>query len=245
MIRADDLGYSKAVNYGIYESVKHGLIQNIGFMVNMPASLHGFELVKNLDICLGQHTNVCLGKPISDPKKIPSLVQVDGTFKTSRMYRNSKEDFVVLEEAILEIEMQYQRFKEITGSKPHYFEAHAVQSKHLMDAIDIVGKRHGLKTVGISLDGTPVMVNGKKMYMHLKSMDPEYDPLQCFLDMIANTHEDGYDMMICHPGYIDEELLHSSSLTTPRVKEVTMLTNQKLKEWIKQKEIHLYTYDEI
>ena len=49
MVRADDLGFSKAVNYGIYETVKNGVIRNIGFMVNMPDSLHGYELVKDYD----------------------------------------------------------------------------------------------------------------------------------------------------------------------------------------------------
>lgn len=60
MVRADDLGFSKAINYGIYETLKNGVIRNIGFMVNMPDSLHGYELVKDYDICLGQHTNVCV-----------------------------------------------------------------------------------------------------------------------------------------------------------------------------------------
>ena len=115
MVRADDLGFSKAINYGIYETLKNGVIRNIGFMVNMPDSLHGYELVKDYDICLGQHTNVCVGKPISDPKDIPTLVNADGTFKTSKMYRSTKEDFVDLDEAILEVEAQYNRFKEITG----------------------------------------------------------------------------------------------------------------------------------
>ena len=50
MVRADDLGYSRGVNYGIYDTVKNGVIKNIGFMVNMPDSVEGYELVKDLDI---------------------------------------------------------------------------------------------------------------------------------------------------------------------------------------------------
>lgn len=84
MVRADDLGYSRGVNYGIYDTVKNGVIKNIGFMVNMPDSVEGYELVKDLDVCLGQHTNVCIGTPISDPKLIPSLVDENGQFKSSR-----------------------------------------------------------------------------------------------------------------------------------------------------------------
>lgn len=52
MIRADDLGYSEAVNYGIEKSVKCGIINNVGFMVNMEASEHGYNLIKDCDVSL-------------------------------------------------------------------------------------------------------------------------------------------------------------------------------------------------
>ena len=45
MVRADDLGYSRGVNYGIYDTVKKGVIKNIGFMVNMPDSVEGYERI--------------------------------------------------------------------------------------------------------------------------------------------------------------------------------------------------------
>lgn len=244
MIRADDLGFSKAVNYGIYETVKNGLIRNIGFMVNMHASIHGYELVKEYDICLGQHTNVCVGKPICNPTLIPSLVNEQGMFKSSKEYRQAKEDFVVLEEAILEVEAQYERFKEITNQEPAYFEAHAVMSQNLMKAIKIVGERYGLKTLNMSFDGSPLVVNGQKMYMHMDSMFPEYDPMQSFLKMLE-AKEDGYHMMVFHPGYLDQYITTVSSLTTPRMKEVDMLVSDKFKEYIKTNGIQLYTYDEV
>ena len=58
MVRADDLGYSEGINYGIEKSVKEGIIKNVGFMVNMPATQHGYDLLKDTEICLGQHTNI-------------------------------------------------------------------------------------------------------------------------------------------------------------------------------------------
>ena len=45
MVRADDLGYSEGINYGIEKTVKEGVIQNIGFMVNMPASPNSSSLL--------------------------------------------------------------------------------------------------------------------------------------------------------------------------------------------------------
>ena len=240
MVRADDLGFSKAINYGIYETVKNGVIRNIGFMVNMPDSLHGYELVKDYDICLGQHTNVCVGKPVSDPESIPSLVQEDGTFKTSKMYRSTKEDFVNLDEAILEVEAQYNRFKEITGKEPAYFEAHAVMSENLNRAIEIVGNRHSLKTLIMGCE----KVNGQDMHMYMDSMFPNYDPMSSFKKMVDEA-KDGFNMMVCHPGYLDQYILSVSSLTTPRVLETDFLTSEELKAYLKENNIHLYTYDEV
>ena len=61
LIRADDLGFSEGTNYGIAKSVKDGIIRSVGLMPNMPAAQHGFELIRDCDVCLGQHTNICVG----------------------------------------------------------------------------------------------------------------------------------------------------------------------------------------
>ena len=186
MIRADDLGYSEAVNYGIIKSVKDGIINNVGFMVNMPTSRHGYDLIKDEQISLGQHTNICVGKPLCDPSLISSLVQENGEFKTSREYRSAKKDFVVLEEAILEVEAQYQRFKEITGKEPAYFEGHAIASENFLKALEFVAKQHQLTYQDVSFDGTPTIVNGNKVYMWMDSTSENYNPKACFKYVVEN-----------------------------------------------------------
>ncbi|MEE1495567.1 MAG: ChbG/HpnK family deacetylase [Anaerostipes hadrus] len=245
MVRADDLGYSEGINYGIEKSVKEGIIKNVGFMVNMPATQHGYDLLKDTEICLGQHTNICAGRPICDPKLIPSIVQENGEFKTSKEYRSAKEDFVVLDEVILEIEAQYEKFKEITGREPEYFEGHAIESENFLKGLEIVAKRHGLKYSGISFDGTPLDVNGKKVYMWMESMQKDYDPMQTFKTMVENYHEGGYDMLIFHPGYLDDYILTHSSLTIPRTKEVRVSCSAEMKQYLMENEIVLYTYNDL
>jgi predicted glycoside hydrolase/deacetylase ChbG (UPF0249 family) len=89
IIRADDIGYSEAVNYGIYKSVKDGLVASAGLMPNMPYAKHGLDLLEGFDVSIGQHTNMCLGKPCADPALIPSLVDEKGELKSSRTYREA------------------------------------------------------------------------------------------------------------------------------------------------------------
>lgn len=118
----------------------------------MESAKHGYELVKNLDIALGQHTNICVGKPLSDPALIPSLVQKNGEFCSSKEIRARKEDSIVVEEAEIEIEAQLQRFIEITGRKPDYFEGHAVFSENFFKALKNVADKHGLFFCNPSID---------------------------------------------------------------------------------------------
>ena len=128
LLRADDLGFSEAVNYGIAKTVREGLIQNCGVMVNMDATLHAVELFQQLPCCLGLHCNVSVGRPVSDPACVPSLVDHNGTFRTSREYRSAEEEFASVEDLCRELAAQYQRFLALFGRKPAYFEAHAVEN---------------------------------------------------------------------------------------------------------------------
>ena len=79
LIRADDLGFSEGINYGIAKTVSDGIIRSVGLMTNMPAAEHGYDLIKNHNVCIGQHTNICVGRPLSNPKDIPSYDMEDNS----------------------------------------------------------------------------------------------------------------------------------------------------------------------
>ncbi|WP_217956289.1 hypothetical protein [Enterococcus gallinarum] len=51
--------------------------------------------------------------------------------------------------------------------------------------------------------------------------------------------------MILHPGYIDDELLSTSSLIFPRVKEVEFLMKLKLDEIAEKEQIDFITYNDL
>ena len=89
LLRADDLGYSEGVNCGIAKSVRDGLIGSVGVMPSMPAAAHGLALLEGTGVCIGQHTNICIGRPCADPASIPSLLDENGMLKSSRAYREA------------------------------------------------------------------------------------------------------------------------------------------------------------
>ena len=245
LVRADDLGYCEAVNYGIAKAVKEGIIRSVGLMPNMEAARHGVELLKGAQVCFGQHTNICNGRPLTDPKRIPSLVQENGEFKDKSEYRKARKDFVVLDEVILEIEAQYQRFVELVGDKPHYLEAHAVPSDNLSRGLQIVAQRHDLQYLGGDGRG-PVRFRNTNLYMSMDSMFPDYDPFRSLKNAaLRDVGEDGCVMMVCHPGYVDEYVYQTSFITRQRAQEVAMCIAPETKQWLEENHIQVVTYDDL
>jgi len=126
IVRADDLGISRGVNYGIYTGVKEGFIRAVGLMVNQEDAAHGFRLIREFEgISLGLHCNIVLGKPVTDPALIPSLVDKTYAFRSSRYYRAAVTDQVNYEEACMEIQNQIAAFRKLTGRLPDYVDYHA------------------------------------------------------------------------------------------------------------------------
>lgn len=249
IFRADDIGYCESVNYGIEKTVRSGIIKSVGLMPNMPAAEHGLKLIRGTGVCIGQHTNICVGRPCANPLKIPSMVDSYGMFLTSSVYRNAYKDgkdLVNVEEAIIEIEAQYHKFKELTGQEPGYFEAHAIMSDNLFKALEIVAQKYGLKYNKMTLDGSLGVFNKKYIAnCVMKSGMKNYDPFLALKDAVRNAYEDIPNVFICHPGYLDQFILTHSSLTINRTKEVQMLCDPKTKEWIISQNIRLISYDDI
>lgn len=248
LVRADDLGYSEGVNYGLAKSVKDGIIRSVGVMTNMPAVTHGLDLLTGVPVCYGQHTNICVGRPFTDPARIPSICQPNGELKPSRAYREAAkkgEDFVVLDEVVLEIEAQYQRFVELIGDEPHYFEGHAVASANFFKGLEIVAERHGLPYLGMNPTGA-VKFRSTQLYASMDSMFPGYDPFESLKKAALKDYgPDGCCMFVCHPGYLDDFILKTSSLTVPRTQEVAMAIAPETKAWLAENDVQVVTYDEL
>lgn len=199
LLRSDDLGYSEAVNYGIEKALRFGMTRSVGLMPNMPSAAHGVTLLKNLDVCIGQHTNICVGRPVSGPEQIPSLVGSDGMFRSSREYRTAAKDFVVLEEAVIEVEAQYNRFKELTGQEPCYFEGHAVRSTNYMKAVEIVAQQHNLKFSEMYRHSQPTarIGTGQAYRWGINNLAADYDAVQCLKDAVLTAERDLPGIYVC------------------------------------------------
>lgn len=249
LIRADDLGYSRSVNFGIFDSVHNGIVNNVGVMVNMPSTRMGLDLLKNEDIDLGMHTNISNGKPVLPAKDIPSLVDKEGNFKRSKVYQHSKKDFVILSEAVAEVDAQYHLFLKLVGRQPDYFEGHAVMSENFRKALQIVAERYHLPFLDFPIGNNIKFKQHTYFSPYLGGykdgkIDENYDPENALLNLIKYSEDGTTPMYISHAGYLDYYLITHSSLTIPRVKEAQTFTSSRIKEFITDNNIHLVRYSE-
>ena len=245
LVRADDLGYSEAFNYGLARAVKSGIVRSVGVMPNMEWAQHGVELLKGTDVTFTVHANICQGRPLTDPKLIPSLVDENGFFKDKSLYREAKEDFVVLEEVVLEVEAQYLRLVEMTGRKPFMVEAHAVPSANFNKALAIVGQKYGLTLMGFDPNRGPKL-GSHVMKFSMDSGNADYNPFESFKKAaLQPMEEDECAMMVLHPGYVDEYVLTTSYITTQRALEVAFAINPEVPKWCEENGVKLMTYADL
>ena len=245
MIRADDLGYCEAVNYGINRAVRDGVVRCVGVMPNMEWAEHGVRLLDGTDVIFTVHANICQGKPITDPKLIPSLVDENGIFKDKSLYREAKEDFVVLEEVLMEVEAQYLRLAELIGKKPFMVEAHAVPSNNFNRALVMVAKKYGVESLGFVPGRGPKV--GKYFFkFSMDSGNPDYNPFESLKKaMDQDFAQDEAMLMVLHPGYVDEYVMNTSYITTQRALEVAMAVNPDVPKWCEENGVQLITYADL
>jgi predicted glycoside hydrolase/deacetylase ChbG (UPF0249 family) len=149
IIKSADYALTRSTMYGILQGCRDGMITTTGLMVNFPWSEYAVELIKPYThVCLGQDINITVGRPVSDPKEIPTMVNEDGTFVSSKKHRGDKDYVIDMDEALLETENQVKRFIKLTGKLPEYMQSHAQTGAGkivIHKAIKAIADKYGVK----------------------------------------------------------------------------------------------------
>ena len=262
-VQADDYGMTAGVTDGIVASGRDGILTQTGLFTNMPSTEYAVKRWKAEipHVLLGQDLNLSTGRPLSDPALIPSLVQADGSFLTSRMHRQKQKkdpDHVRYEDAYLEYDNQVKRFIELVGEVPGYIGGHAfsndVTTKALNDIIAKYGARNAMKLIPI--DSKDVIrvggwsnpkLNPDGSYDYSIMTQLEQDPLQMYIDGQLTKLEELADqdclvMIHTHAGFLDRDLYKLSSFTGVRVMEAGFLCSQQMKDFVRDHQIELVNY---
>jgi len=79
IINADGYGFTSGINRGIEETVEHGVVTSISVNANCEAASELAVFAQRYPrVSIGIHLNPVVGRPLSDPHTIPTLVNAAG-----------------------------------------------------------------------------------------------------------------------------------------------------------------------
>jgi predicted glycoside hydrolase/deacetylase ChbG (UPF0249 family) len=140
IINADGYGFTPGVTRGIEEAVEGGVVTSISVNSNFEAVWPLKEFIeRNPRVSVGVHLNPVAGRPIADPKDVPTLVDENGEFHFQSCNDN-------LDELALELGLQIERVQQLVPTVTH-IDSH--QNRHLwpkfFKVFIAVGKKYGIR----------------------------------------------------------------------------------------------------
>ena len=81
IVNADDLGLSHGITDAIFQCHAQGIVTSASLMVNQVATDYAVRRMRDFPtLDVGIHLNLCQGRPVLPPDRIPSLVAPNGHF---------------------------------------------------------------------------------------------------------------------------------------------------------------------
>lgn len=247
IVNADDCNLTARVTEAILKAHQNGIVTSTTFMVNLPVDLDVVQEIKALKkLGVGLHLNITLGKPVAKPGLVKSLLQKDGQFKKKDLYTAQK--FPKVTEIAEEFKAQLSRFIKLFGKLPTHVDVHHHMHDHrpFLQALAMVVKKNTLPVRWTRLLNEQ---DTKIAYPHLKTthhfygnLDPHTFWTEEVLRHLLFTLPEGINEVMCHPGWVDDELCAISSLTLPREREYQLFSMKELRRYIAHLDIKLANF---
>jgi chitin disaccharide deacetylase len=224
IVNADDFGYSRGVNYGIIDAHQYGIVNSTTMMMNMPGVNHAVELAKeHPTLKLGIHLVLTCGKPLRSD--VPTLIDDQGNFKKMKDLNKN----LSLMELEREWTTQIDRFLDFGLTATHFDSHHHVHSiPEFLPVIQSLSKKYNLPVRRISnqpIEGVPSFTDCFFHDFYGEGATQDY-----FIELSQRDVDNQTVEVMCHPGYLDFEVLNGSSYAADRVKETRILTSVTLSD---------------
>ena len=245
IVNADDFGLTGGVSRGILEAHRTGIVTSTTVIVNRPADPALLDELRASGLGVGLHLNLTLGSPVSDPKRVPSLVDAEGKFiRDAREVaaRASKD------EARIELGTQIDVFRRLLGRFPTHLDTHHHVGRHEPILELVLDFARAIKVPVRSQDAA---VRGAARRLKLRTPDhfvgesgPEpYWTAARVLEQLASL-PGGVSEFMTHPGHYDEDLAYSR-YGTQRDIELRGLTDPRARELIEREGIRLAHFGDL
>jgi chitin disaccharide deacetylase len=227
------------VSRGILETHRTGIVTSTTVIVTRPIDEALIEALQGSALGVGLHLNLTLGAPVSDPRRVPSLVDGQGIFRRdpAEVISHASKD-----EARIELGTQIDAFRQLMGRFPTHLDTHhhVGQEPPILDLV--LDFARAIK-VPVRSQDTAVRTAARRL--KLRTPDHfigEAGPEPCWtmarvLAELAALPE-GVTEFMTHPGHYDEDLSYSR-YGRQRETEVGGLTDPRARELIEREGIRL------
>lgn len=246
IVNADDFGLTKGVTLGILDSMEKGIVTSTTALVNSLYFEEGIKeaMARGID-AIGIHLTLTLGKPILPPEDIHSIVREDGTF-----YKSIKDiKGIDYNHVKKELEAQLVRFMNYFHNPTHIDGHHHfyIFDKEILNIVIELAKEYELPLRCVSSED--------KEYYDLQGVKTtdniildfygENISVESLIGALDNSPESITVELMCHPAFIDEELVAISTYNTLRKIEHSILVSEKINEFICASNIKLISFKEL
>ncbi|MEW6600036.1 MAG: ChbG/HpnK family deacetylase [Nitrospirota bacterium] len=271
IINADDFGITSGVNRAIFELVDAGVLTSTSVMSNMP----DFEEILNLKnrIGIGMHFNLTVGRPVTEPQKVRSLINEEGNFPgLSQLIQRIKQRRISPQETEIELDAQIRRLAD-TGINPDHINSHESLIKYpffsaiirrlalkcgiravrtytprKFDYHRLLSPRKILISIYLEFQKAIWKANGFTMADRYDSLiEPELNYEKAFhkLKDIFQSLRPGVLEIGVHPGYCDEGEEFLGEYIFEREIELKSLMSPEFRDVVKHSNVKMITFKEI
>jgi len=273
IVNADDYGHTSGVSAGIRSAHLHGIVTSTTVMINRPYAMEALRLSKMEcpRLGVGLHLVLTAGKPVLPAEQVPSLVNAERKFYSLKEFLIHLPEIQV-SEVQAEWQAQLARFVLTTGGPPDHLDSHhqvsyftpALYEEMLKLAQMIecpIRKPFDAASDHIQDYDRPVWDEAAASRIH--ALDEEYAPrsprfighfydqgatrehlLEILRAIAAEGGGQTYELM-CHPAFVDSELVTTTSYNEQRGRERDLLTDPEVTDFIRQSGIELISFGQL
>lgn len=273
IVTADDYGMCDVVDKAIDAGIENGIITTTNVMLNMESLCNAKDLrTRYPHISVGIHWNVTTGKPVSDPKEIPTLVDKNGIFWSIKTFKKRySKGMISAVDLEKELEAQYDLFEQICG-QADYWNTHENSSLNTKSfkVFEKVAKRHGIRAtrtfqrvyfdkIGLSFKRAmrEFLVKHffhiwfehiRKTFVMPKARVVSFDKIsKTEGDVLLNAlKKDGRDHIevVFHPATVADSP-YFGNISTERVKEYEFVSSKKIYDKYKENGFEFVSFGDI
>ena len=239
IVNADDFGLTAGVSRGILDAHRKGIVTSTTVIVNRPIDPALVEQLLASGLGVGLHLNLTLGRPISAPERVRSLVDAEGVFIRDPLETAARAN---KDEARIELGTQIDAFRRLAGRFPTHLDSHHHVGRHEPIMELVLDFARAIKVPVRSQDDVArasarkVKVRTTDHFVGDAGAEPYWTTARVLehLDALPG----GTTEFMTHPGYYDDDLAYSR-YGRQRDAELAGLSDLRVREAIERHGIRL------